>query len=104
MKLYVCWGTFPTPRLGGHPCANAYNALRDAGHDPEVVKVYGLGIGPGITQWKTSGRGEVEELAGTATVPVLVTDDGTVVTESKRIAAWAQNNPPSQGPGASAAG
>ena len=29
MKLYVCWGTFPTPRPGGHPCANAYNALRE---------------------------------------------------------------------------
>ncbi len=38
MKLYVCWGTFPTPRPGGHPCANAYHALRDAGHDPELVK------------------------------------------------------------------
>ena len=21
MKLYVCWGTFQTPRPGGHPCA-----------------------------------------------------------------------------------
>ena len=27
VKLYVCWGTFPTPRPGGHPCANAYHAL-----------------------------------------------------------------------------
>jgi hypothetical protein len=95
MKLYVCWGTFQTPRPGGHPCANAYNALKDAGHDPEVVKVHGLGIGPKLTQWKTSGRREVEELAGTSTVPVLVTDDGTVITESKRIKAWAENNPAS---------
>src|SRR3954449_1650456 len=31
MKLYVCWGTFPVPQPGGHPCANAYHALRDAG-------------------------------------------------------------------------
>ena len=46
MKLYVCWGTFWTPRPGGHPCHNAYTALRDAGHDPEVIKVHGLGIGP----------------------------------------------------------
>jgi glutathione S-transferase len=93
MKLYVCWGTFPTPRPGGHPCANAYNALREAGHDPEVIKVHGLGIGPKIFQLKTAGRKEVEKLAGTPTVPVLVTDDGTVVTESKRIVAWAENNP-----------
>ena len=31
MKLYVCYGTFNTPRPGGHPCANAYHALTDAG-------------------------------------------------------------------------
>ena len=43
MKLYVCWGTFPTPRPGGHPCANAYHALRDAGYEPEVVKVLRAG-------------------------------------------------------------
>ena len=38
MKLYVCWGTFKNPlRPGGHPCGNAYHALKDAGHDPEVL-------------------------------------------------------------------
>lgn len=43
MTLYVCWGTFQTPRPGGHSCRNDYEALRAAGHDPEVEKVYGLG-------------------------------------------------------------
>ena len=43
MKLYVCWGTFRSPRPGGHPCGNAYRALKEAGHDPEVIKSYGLG-------------------------------------------------------------
>jgi hypothetical protein len=33
MKLFVCWGTFPTIRPGGHPCASAYNALTGAGYD-----------------------------------------------------------------------
>ena len=56
MKLYVCWGTFPTVRPGGHPCANAYHALRDAGHEPEVTKVRGLGIGPGFLHLMTAGR------------------------------------------------
>ena len=93
MKLYVCWGTFPTVRLGGHPCRNAYNALRDAGHDPEVVKVHGLGIGPKLFQVTTEGRREVEEIAGTQTVPVLVTDAGEVITESKRIVEWAEAHP-----------
>ena len=43
MKLYVCWGTFQTPRPGGHPCHNAHEALRLAGHDPGVTK-YTIGI------------------------------------------------------------
>jgi Glutathione S-transferase, N-terminal domain len=90
MKLYVCWGTFPTARLGGHPCKNAYDALRKAGHDPEVVKVHGLGIGPRMFQWITEGRREVEALSGQTVVPVLVTDDGEVINESKRIAEWAR--------------
>jgi Glutathione S-transferase, N-terminal domain len=93
MRLYVCWGTFWTARPGGHPCHNAYQALRKAGHDPEVVRVYGLGIGPRITQWKTSGRREVEELTGSPVVPVLVTDGGEVINESVRIASWAERNP-----------
>jgi glutathione S-transferase len=92
MKLYICWGTFPTARLGGHPCRNAYTALREAGHDPEVIKVHGIGIGP--VKVNTEGREEVERIAGTKVVPVLVTDSGEVVTESKRIAEWARENPP----------
>ena len=55
MKLYVCWGTFPTPRPGGHACANAYGALRDAGHDPEVVKSYGFAPLPAFLN-QTRGR------------------------------------------------
>ena len=93
MKLYVCYGTFPTPRPGGHPCGNAHKALRDAGHDPEVVKVHGLGVGPSIFHWVTAGRREVEELSGQRAVPVLVTDEGEVVADSKRIAEWAQAHP-----------
>jgi hypothetical protein len=37
VKLYVCWNTVQAPRPPrGHPCHNAYKALRDAGHDPQV--------------------------------------------------------------------
>jgi hypothetical protein len=93
MKLYICWGTFQTPRPGGHPCANAYNALKDAGHDFEVIKVHGLGVGPSFMHLKTDGRREVERIAGTDTVPVLVLDSGETVTESKDIVAWAEANP-----------
>lgn len=92
MKLYVCWGTFPTPRPPhGHPCRNAYRALREAGHDPEVVKVHGLGVGP--VKLSTDGRREVEELTGSPMVPVLVTDAGEAINESKRIIEWAKAHP-----------
>jgi len=94
MKLYVCYGTWkPAPRPGlKHPCGVAYHALRDAGHDPEVIKSYGLGPLPGILN-QTEGRKEVERLTGNRWVPVLVADDGAVVQGSEKIAAWARAHP-----------
>jgi hypothetical protein len=91
MELYVCWGTFPAPwRPGGHPCGNAYKALREAGWDPEVKKTYGLGPLPAAL---SPQRKRVRELTGQNWVPVLVTDDGEVIRESKRIVEWARANP-----------
>jgi hypothetical protein len=92
MKLYVCYGTFSTPRPGGHPCANAFHALRDAGYDPEVIRSYGLGILPGIFN-RTRGRREAQRLSGNRMVPTLALDDGTAIDGSKAIVAWAQANP-----------
>jgi hypothetical protein len=93
MKLYVCWGTFQTLRPGGHPCANAHKALIEAGHDPEVIKVRGLGIGPGFMHWTTEGRKEVEAISGQKVVPLLVTDSGEAINDSRRIVAWAEAHP-----------
>jgi hypothetical protein len=92
MKLYVCYGLFKSPRPGGHPCRNAHEALREAGHHPQVVKSYGLGILPKAFNL-TKGRQEVERLTGNRMVPTLVLDDGTVVDGSKEIAAWAKAHP-----------
>ena len=92
MKLYICWGTFSSPRPGGHPCANALDALKDAGHDPELIKSYGLGPLPEFLN-RTRGRREVRKLTGQNWVPVLVTDDGEVVQDSKKIIAWAKDHP-----------
>jgi hypothetical protein len=88
VKLYVCYGTFAVPRPGGHPCKNAYDALKEAGHEPEVVKSYGLGPLPGFLN-NTSGRREVKEATGQSWVPCLVTDDGEAIYPSDKILAWA---------------
>jgi len=94
VKLYICGTTLQTLRPPrGHPCHNAYKALRDAGYDPEVVKTQGVGIGPKFLHVMTDGRREVERLTGKPTVPVLVTDDGEVISESQRIVEWAKAHP-----------
>ena len=97
MKLYVCWGTFPVPwprrgaswRPGAHPCKRAHDALRAAGHDPEVVRVYGFAELPDITP----GRRTVRRLTGKNLVPVLVLDDGEAISESDRIVEWSRRHP-----------
>jgi hypothetical protein len=92
MKLYVCWGTFQAPRPGGHPCRNAHRALRDAGWQPDVERVYGLGI---LGEALNPTRKKIRELTGQSMVPVLVTDEGEVIQDSKSIVAWARANPAS---------
>ena len=93
MKLYICWGLFPSPRPGGHPCRNAHQALVVAGHSPEVVKSYGLGLLPDTPFNQTPGRKRAKELTGKSWVPVLELDDGTVVNGSRKIVDWAAANP-----------
>lgn len=92
MKLYVCWGTFKMPGEQGHPCAIAYNALKDAGHKPKVIRAYGMASLPMLLNL-TPGRRAVKRLTGSIVVPVLVTDTGEVIQESQDIAAWARANP-----------
>ena len=92
MKLYVCYGTFQTPRPGGHPCRNAYEALREAGHDPDVKRSYGFGPLPSFIN-RSEGRREARRRTGNDWLPLLVTDDDEAVQGSDEIAAWARANP-----------
>lgn len=98
MELYVCWGTWtgatprPFRRAESHPCGVAHQALKEAGYTPDVVRCFGWEALPGVFNL-TPGRRKVKKLTGETTVPVLVTDDGDVVTESTEIAAWAKRNP-----------
>jgi hypothetical protein len=96
LRIYVCYGTFrPAPRPNGHPCGRAYHALVDAGYKPDVIRAYGLGGLPDAINARFPGRAEVKRLTGNMWVPVMVTDDGTVVEGSQEIVDWAQANPAS---------
>src|SRR6476469_3057660 len=92
MKLYVCYTSRELHiRPGGHPCANAFEALESAGHHPEVVKVHSFGALPAAVQ--TKSRRHVEAHTGKYWVPALETDDGEWIGGSKEIVAWAAEHP-----------
>ena len=93
MKLYVCWGTFPSPMPRGHPCRQAYLALTRAGWEPRVERVFGTAWLPYVPFNLTPGRVHVKRMTGHHEVPVLRTDDGEVVQGSQAIADWAATNP-----------
>lgn len=95
MKLYVCWNSNPGPK-GMHPCGAAMRALRAAGYEPDVVKSRGLRFLPGWLNNRFEGRREAFRLTKSHVVPVLVTDTGEVVSESKRIIEWAEKHPASR--------
>jgi hypothetical protein len=90
MKLYVCWNARRGPL--GHPCGDAYHALREAGYEPEVIKSYGHFVLPDLLN-RSEGRRVAKRLTGQSKVPVLVTDDGDAVWDSKQIVEWARQHP-----------
>jgi glutaredoxin 2 len=57
-----------------------------------VIKSYGAGVLPDIFN-RTRGRQEAKRLTGKTMVPVLVTEDGEVVSDSSNIVAWARDHP-----------
>lgn len=92
MKLYVCnSGTVGPGAM--HPCAKAGKALDDAGYKYELKKFAGGKLM--FWTWKNRDRDrqEVREVSGQNDVPVLVLDNGEVITSSSAIARWAKENP-----------
>lgn len=77
-----------------HPCAKAVKAVRDAGHDPELVPAGGFKA-LGFT--RRGKRDHIRELTGQEDVPVLEVGDGTVVTGTAAIVEWAQAHPAAAG-------
>lgn len=90
MKLYTC-GQKESGGSIGHPCGRAAKALRESGHEFELETVGGYKLMP----WTRRGdvRAGIRELSGQDDVPVLVTDDGTVISGAGTIVKWAKEHP-----------
>lgn len=93
MLLYTCAGGRhgATTPIIKHPCGLAAKALDDAGHTFDLRTVKGFKNIPFSTP--KGARDEIERLSGQSLVPVLVLDDGAVVSGSREIVAWAKANP-----------
>ena len=94
MILYTCgqrkrWAIFGP----GHPCGWAAKALDDAGYEYELRALGSYRLMPWTWGSRGTDRAEVKELSGTNEVPVLVLDDGTVISDSRRIVKWAKEHP-----------
>ncbi len=96
--LYVCptgksFGGLPGPIA--HPCGRAAKALDDNGHTYDIQQVEGGAIRFWTWPSRAHDRAEVERLSGQRAVPILVLDDGEVVSGSGAIARWAREHPAS---------
>lgn len=93
MILYTCemgeaFGGLPGPLA--HPCGRAAKALDDAGLDYERKTVKGGSMKVWTWRSRAADRAEVERLSGQRAVPILVLDDGNVISGSGKIATWAR--------------
>ncbi len=90
--LYVCHGDDGGP--GIHPCRRVQEALREKGigYD-KVVAAHGSPI-PFL---RKGSRDELEAATGAKKLPALKLPDDTVITHSKAILRWVDEQPASTG-------
>lgn len=92
MVLYTCGQRTQGPGAL-HPCAKAGKALDAAGHEYDLKVVGGYRLMPWTWLSRGADRAEVRELSGQNQVPILVLDDGEVISGSGTIARWAEEHP-----------
>lgn len=92
MILYTC-GRKKTGPAFVHPCAKAGKALDAAGYTYELRTVGGYRTLPWTWGRRDKERAEIRKLSGANEVPILILDDGEVVSGSSEIARWAQEHP-----------
>jgi glutathione S-transferase len=90
--LYTCGQKTTGPGFM-HPCAKAGKALEAAGYEYEIKTVGGYRMAPWTWGKRDADRAEVKRLSGTNEVPILVLDDGEVISGSGAIAGWAREHP-----------
>jgi glutathione S-transferase len=90
--LYTCGQKTNGPALL-HPCARAGKALDEAGYRYELKTVGGYRMAAWTWGSRDRDRAEVKRLSGTNEVPILVLDDGEVISGSGAIARWANEHP-----------
>lgn len=81
--LFVCHGDDGGP--GFHPCRRVQEALRAAGIDYDKVIA---GRGNPIPFLRRGSREELRKATGTTKLPTLKLPDGTVITNSRAILSW----------------
>jgi hypothetical protein len=82
-ELFVCHGDDGGPRF--HPCRRVQEALRAA--DIEYEKVI-AGHGSPIPFLRKGARDELHAATGARKLPALKLPDGTVITNSRAIISW----------------
>jgi len=97
--LYTCadgksFGGLPGPLA--HPCGKAALALERTGHAYELRKVKGGTLKLWTWPSRARDRAEIEQLSGQRAVPILVLDDGSVITGSAQIVRWAEETAPTE--------
>ena len=92
MILYTCAQQDKHGSIG-HPCGRAADALDDAGYEYEIRELPGYRLMPWTWGSRGEDRAEIKKLSGTNEVPVLVLDDGEVISGSGTIARWASEHP-----------
>jgi glutathione S-transferase len=84
--LYVCHGDDEGPRI--HPCRRVQEAMREAGIEYEkVIAAHGSPI-PFL---RKGSREELEAATGTKKLPTLKLADGTVISHSRAILRWVED-------------
>ena len=92
MVLYTCGQKTHGPGFA-HPCAKAGKALDAAGYEYEIKTVGGYRMAAWTWGTRNADREEVKRLSGTNEVPILVLDNGEVISGSGAIARWAKEHP-----------